>query len=100
MRRTPHLRMLAATLFAACAALVPMAAAPAAAVQTAGVDRHHQDDCPPGGLGPEVTARLDKAIEDVRRQAGIPGVVVGVWMPGKEATSARPVSPTPRPAGR
>ncbi|WP_405537218.1 beta-lactamase family protein [Streptomyces sp. NBC_00075] len=83
MRRTPHLRMLAATLFAACAALVPMAAAPAAAVQTAGVDRHHQDDCPPGGLGPEVTARLDKAIEDVRRQAGIPGVVVGVWMPGK-----------------
>ncbi|UIX33825.1 serine hydrolase domain-containing protein [Streptomyces sp. GQFP] len=83
MRRTPHLRMLAATLFVACAALVPMAAAPAAAVQTPRIDRHHQDDCPPGGLGPEVTAQLDKAIEDVRRQAGIPGVVVGVWMPGK-----------------
>jgi len=83
MRRTPHLRMLAATLFAACAALVPMAAAPAVAVQTARVDPHHQDDYPPGGLGPEVTARLDKTIEDVRRQAGIPGVVVGVWLPGK-----------------
>ncbi|MGW1712709.1 serine hydrolase domain-containing protein [Streptomyces sp. NPDC002156] len=83
MRHTPYRRMLAATLFAACAALVPMAAAPAAAVQTARVDRHHQDDYPPGGLGPEVTARLDKTIEDVRRQAGIPGVVVGLWMPGK-----------------
>jgi D-alanyl-D-alanine carboxypeptidase len=52
MRRTHHLRMLAATLFTACAALVPMAAAPAAAVQTASVDRHYQDDYPPGGLGP------------------------------------------------
>ncbi|WP_055532451.1 serine hydrolase domain-containing protein [Streptomyces graminilatus] len=88
MRRTPHRRMLAAALFAACV-LVPMAATPAAAVRTARVDQHDQDhhdrnaDCPPGGLGPEVTARLDRAIEDVRGQAGIPGVVVGVWMPGK-----------------
>ncbi|MFF3379622.1 serine hydrolase domain-containing protein [Streptomyces sp. NPDC002680] len=77
--------MLAATLFVACA-LGPMATAPAAAVQAARVDLHVRNDrhdCPPGGLGPKVTARLDKAIEDVRRQAGIPGVVVGVWMPGK-----------------
>ena len=82
MRRTPHRRMLATTLLVA-SALFPMAAAPAAAVQAATVDRDHRNDCPPDGLGPEVTARLDKAIEDVRRQAGIPGVVVGLWMPGK-----------------
>ncbi|CAO0837503.1 hypothetical protein SMICM17S_04494 [Streptomyces microflavus] len=36
-----------------------------------------------GSLAPEVSARLDKAIEAVRKQAGIPGVVVGLWMPGK-----------------
>jgi D-alanyl-D-alanine carboxypeptidase len=82
MRRTPHRRMLATTLLVA-SALLPMATAPAAAVQAATVDRDHRNDCPPDGFGPEVTARLDKAIEDVRRQAGIPGVVVGLWMPGK-----------------
>ncbi|WP_327695177.1 serine hydrolase domain-containing protein [Streptomyces sp. NBC_00459] len=113
MRRTSRRRMLAATLFAACA-LVPMAAPPAAAVQTARVDRpdrhnwhdrhdrHDRDNCPPDGLGPEVTARLDKAIEDVRRQADIPGVVVGLWMPGKgsyvratgvaDTTTSRPMT--------
>jgi len=82
MRPTPYRRLLAALLFVACA-LVSMASAPAAAVRTAGVDRHIRHDYPPGGLGPEVTARLDRAIEDVRQQAGIPGVVVGLWMPGK-----------------
>ncbi|WP_063753199.1 serine hydrolase domain-containing protein, partial [Streptomyces resistomycificus] len=45
--------------------------------------RQDQDDCPQHGLGPELTARLDKAVKDVRKQAGIPGVVVGLWMPGK-----------------
>lgn len=84
MRRTttPRRRLLAATLLAACT-LVPTATAPAAAVQAGHVDRHDRNDCPPGGLGPEMTARLDKTIEDVRRRAGIPGVVVGLWMPGK-----------------
>ena len=85
MRRTPHRRLLAATLVAA-AVLVPMTAAPATAVHATSVDRQDRNDRhehPPGGLGPEVTARLDKTIEDVRRQAGIPGVVVGLWMPGK-----------------
>jgi D-alanyl-D-alanine carboxypeptidase len=75
--------MLAAALFVACAALVPTAVAPAATAQTTGVDRPYGDDYPPGGLGPELTARLDRTIEDVRRQAGIPGAVVGVWLPGK-----------------
>lgn len=97
MRRSPTRRLYAA-MSLAVSVLTPMAAAPAPAVHAAGLDRHDQhcgndrlgrsdrhgqDDCPPGGLGPEPTAKLDKAIADVREQAGIPGVVVGLWMPGK-----------------
>ncbi|WP_426367554.1 serine hydrolase domain-containing protein [Streptomyces sp. E-08] len=85
MRRTPSRRLFAATLLVA-SVLAPMTATPAAAVHAVsavGADRHGEDDCPPGGLGPELTARLDKAIEDVRKQAGIPGVAVGLWMPGQ-----------------
>ncbi|ELP67048.1 beta-lactamase [Streptomyces turgidiscabies Car8] len=92
--------MLAAALFAACA-LIGTAAVPTATARTTTADPHHrheqhcrdyghsgqdgrdQKDCPPTTLSPDVTARLDKAIEDVRRQAGVPGVAVGVWMPGK-----------------
>lgn len=82
MRRISARRLFAAASLVATL-LAPMAVGSAPAVHAVGVDRHGQDDCPPGGLGPEVNARLDKAIEDVRRQAGIPGVVVGLWMPGK-----------------
>ncbi|MER7951527.1 serine hydrolase domain-containing protein [Streptomyces sp. NPDC096079] len=89
MRRTPSRRLFAATLLVA-SVLAPIAATPAAAVHAApvaapavGVDGHGEDDCPPGGLGPELTARLDKAIADVRAQAGIPGVAVGLWIPGQ-----------------
>lgn len=87
MRRTPSRRLFAAALLAA-SVLAPMTAAPtaataASAAHLACVDGYDQDDCPPDGLGRELTARLDKAVEDVRREAGIPGVVVGVWMPGK-----------------
>lgn len=82
MRRTPHRRLLAATLLAA-AVLLPVTAVPATPVHAVGADRQGRDDCPPGGLGRALTARLDKAIADVRRQAGIPGAVVGLWMPGK-----------------
>ncbi|MET7568869.1 serine hydrolase domain-containing protein [Streptomyces sp. NPDC005492] len=82
MRRTPHRRLLAATLIAACA-LVPTTAASATAVRPMSADRHAHGDCPQGGLDHRTTARLDKTIEDVRRQAAIPGVVVGLWMPGK-----------------
>ncbi|MGW8884577.1 serine hydrolase domain-containing protein [Streptomyces sp. NPDC055749] len=82
MRRTPARRLFAAALLVA-SVLAPMAVAPAPVVHAAGVDRYDKDNCPPGGLGSEVNARLDKVIEDVRKQAGIPGVVVGVWMPGK-----------------
>ncbi|MFF1682971.1 serine hydrolase domain-containing protein [Streptomyces sp. NPDC058256] len=82
MRRTPSRRLFAATLLVA-SVLAPMTAIPATAVDTAGVDRCDKHKCPQDGLGPELTARLDKAIEDVRQEAGIPGVVVGLWMPGK-----------------
>ncbi|MFJ2648488.1 serine hydrolase domain-containing protein [Streptomyces sp. NPDC087420] len=97
MRRTSRRRLLAATLFVA-SVLIPLTAAPAATVHAVSADRHEGDlyererhekerhegeRHPAGGLGPELTARLDKAIEDTRRQAGIPGVVVGLWMPGR-----------------
>ncbi|MFK0170379.1 serine hydrolase domain-containing protein [Streptomyces sp. NPDC090306] len=83
MRRTHYRRLFAATLFAA-SVLAPTIVVPAPSVHAAAMDRrHHHDHCPPDGLGPELTARLDKTIRDVRRQAGIPGVVAGVWMEGK-----------------
>ncbi|PYC87633.1 serine hydrolase [Streptomyces tateyamensis] len=90
MRRIPHRRLLAATLVAA-SVLVPMTVAPAGQVPAAAADRmHHADrldrsDCPANGdgLDPALAARLDTAIADVRRQADIPGVVVGLWLPGR-----------------
>ncbi|MFD3930296.1 serine hydrolase domain-containing protein [Streptomyces sp. NPDC058614] len=82
MRRTPSRRLFAATLLVA-SVLAPMTAIPTTTVHAAGVDRCDKHECPADGLGPELTARLDKAIEDVRQEAGIPGVVVGLWMPGK-----------------
>ncbi|WP_043667090.1 serine hydrolase domain-containing protein [Streptomyces xylophagus] len=87
MRRTPSKRLLAAVLLAA-SALAPMTAtaataAPAAHLANAGRHDHDHDACPADGLGRGVTARLDKAVADVREEAGIPGVAVGLWMPGK-----------------
>ncbi|WP_454314531.1 hypothetical protein [Streptomyces phaeoluteigriseus] len=82
MRRTPSRGLFAAAMLAA-SVLAPMTAVPATAVPAAGVVRYDGDECPPDGLGPELTARLDRAIEDVRRTAGIPGVIAGLWMPGK-----------------
>ncbi|MFD9036497.1 serine hydrolase domain-containing protein [Streptomyces sp. NPDC059567] len=81
MRRTRARRLFAAALLVA-SVLAPVATTPATAVPAV-VAHHGAEDCPPDGLGPELTARLDKAIEDVRKQAGIPGLVAGLWMPGK-----------------
>ncbi|TXS21388.1 class A beta-lactamase-related serine hydrolase [Streptomyces sp. ms191] len=82
MRHIPTRRLFAAALLAA-SVLAPMAVTPATAVDAVAADRHDRDDCPAHGLGPELTARLDKAVEDVRRQAGIPGIAVGLWLPGR-----------------
>ncbi|MGX1274311.1 serine hydrolase domain-containing protein [Streptomyces phaeoluteigriseus] len=89
MRRVSSRRLFTAVLLVASVLAPTTTAMPAGAVdaarvgRTAAVDRYDKDDCPPDGLGPELTARLDEAIEDVRRQTGIPGLVVGLWMPGK-----------------
>lgn len=32
---------------------------------------------------PALVARLDKAIESTRKEAGVPGATVGLWMPGR-----------------
>ncbi|MGW6705133.1 serine hydrolase domain-containing protein [Streptomyces sp. NPDC054956] len=34
-------------------------------------------------LTPAVTARLDAAVREVLRETGVPGVIVGLWAPGK-----------------
>ncbi|MEU9962327.1 serine hydrolase domain-containing protein [Streptomyces sp. NPDC050982] len=87
MRRTPSRRLFTAALLVA-SVLAPMTAIPATSVHAAAVnpysvERHDKDDCPQDGLGPKLTTRLDKAIADVREEAHIPGVIVGLWMPGK-----------------
>ncbi|MEU9174328.1 serine hydrolase domain-containing protein [Streptomyces sp. NPDC048420] len=81
-RRIPARRVFAAALLAA-SLLAPLATAPATAAQPRTPQRSFDEDCPPHGLDPALTSRLDKAIEKVRRQAGVPGVVAGLWMPGK-----------------
>ncbi|MEU0408996.1 serine hydrolase domain-containing protein [Streptomyces griseorubiginosus] len=63
--------------------LAPMAVGPATAAQAAPPHRSVDDDGPGREVDPALASRLDKAIEKVRRQAGIPGVVAGLWMPGK-----------------
>ncbi|MEU0219375.1 hypothetical protein ABZ281_31680 [Streptomyces sp. NPDC006265] len=61
----------------------PMATMPATAAPATGAVRHDRGDSPRHGLGLELTERLDRAVAEVRGQAGIPGVVVGLWMPGR-----------------
>ncbi|MGW6274762.1 serine hydrolase domain-containing protein [Streptomyces sp. NPDC055060] len=82
MRPSPSRRLLCAALLA-LAVWAPAAAAPAAAVDMTGSAHPRHDECAADGLGRKLTARLDKTIEDVAPKAGIPGVVVGLWMPGK-----------------
>ncbi|MFF1714208.1 serine hydrolase domain-containing protein [Streptomyces sp. NPDC058268] len=82
MRRSPSRRLLCAALLA-MAVWAPTAAAPAAAVDVPDNAHPRNNDCSSDGLGRKLTARLDKTIDDVAPKAGIPGVVVGLWMPGK-----------------
>lgn len=77
MRRSPSRRLFATALLVA-SMLTPFAVTPAAAVPAANAPRYDNDDSPQHGLGPDLTARLDKAIEDVRKKADIPGLVVGL----------------------
>ncbi|WP_329254357.1 beta-lactamase family protein [Streptomyces sp. NBC_01478] len=81
MRRIPSRRLLAGVLLLMASALAAPATAASAAGPVHPVGVH--DACPSDGLGRGVAARLDKAVADVRREAGIPGVAVGLWIQGK-----------------
>ncbi len=82
MRRTPSRRLSAVALLVT-AALTPVTVTPAAAGPSVTAERPDTTDYPRHALGPELSHRLDRAIEEVRREADIPGLVVGLWMPGK-----------------
>ncbi|MER5863686.1 serine hydrolase domain-containing protein [Kitasatospora sp. NPDC002040] len=77
-------RRLAAALLAlatltplALAAPTAQAAPPTAAVAGSGP---HGQDTP---LDPALVARLDEVIERTRQETGVPGVTVGLWLPGR-----------------
>ncbi|GAA1398892.1 serine hydrolase domain-containing protein [Kitasatospora putterlickiae] len=88
MRRRRPARTLAATALAV-AVLLPLTlgAAPAAtpAITTAATAATADDDSADDTreLSPELQARLDEAVQRVMREAGIPGVQVGLWLPGQ-----------------
>jgi D-alanyl-D-alanine carboxypeptidase len=89
MRRVPA-RRIAAVLLTLSALVAPALAGPPVqatprvtgftAVDGSAVDLT-ADDCPPHGLDPELVARIDRAVEDVRQETGTPGVTVGLWFP-------------------
>ncbi|GAA1228952.1 serine hydrolase domain-containing protein [Kitasatospora nipponensis] len=94
MRRAPARRLATALLALSTLAPLALAAPPAQAAPpaaaTSGADPYaasgfdpHAEDCPPHGLDPALVARLDEAIEHTRQDAGIPGVTVGLWFPGR-----------------
>ncbi|MGW2018445.1 serine hydrolase domain-containing protein [Streptomyces sp. NPDC001927] len=83
MRRTPTRRLFAAAAVLVASLLAPLATVPATAATGAALPASVPADRGGDGFSPELTARLDKVIEDVRTQAGIPGLVAGLWMPGK-----------------
>ncbi|WP_405921177.1 serine hydrolase domain-containing protein [Streptomyces sp. NBC_00122] len=83
MRRSPA-RALAAALLLVLASAPAAASAPVdQAPPPAAVSARYGDDCPQEGLGPELTAKLDQAIERTRKEAGVPGVIVGLCLPGR-----------------
>ncbi|WP_236654371.1 serine hydrolase domain-containing protein [Streptacidiphilus anmyonensis] len=83
----PRRTRLRGLLAAACAAaaLVPFATAPAGASASAGAVAVRSAAADPGGadgLSPALETRLDRAIRTAMRTYGIPGAVVGAWLPG------------------
>ncbi|MDH6546484.1 CubicO group peptidase (beta-lactamase class C family) [Streptomyces sp. SAI-133] len=79
--RIPARRAVAAALLAVSLLTPPAATRPPRPEPPA--PHRSADDGPSRELDRALATRLDKAIEKVRRQAGIPGVVAGLWMPGK-----------------
>ncbi|MFF2658554.1 serine hydrolase domain-containing protein [Kitasatospora sp. NPDC058032] len=86
MRRRSPARTLGAAALAVVGLLpLTLGAAPAAgpaaapvAVRTAGEDSAEARE-----LSPELQAQLDETIQQVMREAGIPGVQVDLWIPGQ-----------------
>ncbi|GCD92530.1 serine hydrolase domain-containing protein [Embleya hyalina] len=90
MRRAFGCRL--ATALFALFALVPLTLAgpPAQAapptIVVAGdphVDASDPGGHPSHGLDPAIVARLDEVIAQTRRETGVPGVTVGLWLPGR-----------------
>ncbi|WP_457032531.1 serine hydrolase domain-containing protein [Kitasatospora sp. P5_F3] len=85
MRRVRARRL--ATALLALATLAPLAlTSPAAQAlpRTTAVTRSaHPAGAPHQELDPALVARLDEAIASTRQEAGIPGVTVGLWLPGR-----------------
>ncbi|KQV13800.1 serine hydrolase [Kitasatospora sp. Root107] len=85
MRRVRARRL--ATALLALATLAPLAltspAAQALPPTTAVARSAHPAGAPHQELDPALVARLDEAIASTRQEAGIPGVTVGLWLPGR-----------------
>ncbi|MFE6745343.1 serine hydrolase domain-containing protein [Kitasatospora purpeofusca] len=90
-RRSPVRTLVVAAL--AVAGLLPLTAAGAPTPATAAVPTtvpafvpavySGAEDDEARELSPELQARLDEAVQRVMREAGIPGVQVGLWLPGR-----------------
>ncbi|MFI1104019.1 serine hydrolase domain-containing protein [Streptomyces melanogenes] len=82
-RSKAALGLAAATLTAV--GLLPATVAPAQAAPPGGTFAQGGEDhlYPRNQLSPELRAKLDKAVRDAMKKAGIPGVQVGLWLPGK-----------------
>lgn len=84
-RRSPVRTLVVAAL--AVAGLLPLTAAGAptlaAAAAAAPAVYSGAEDDEARELSPELRAKLDEAVQRVMREAGIPGVQVGLWLPGR-----------------
>ncbi|MGE7389847.1 serine hydrolase domain-containing protein [Streptomyces sp. NPDC004126] len=76
-----RLRRACVALAAAGALLAPAAAGPAYGAPGPSPSPSPSADFPE--LTPAVAAKLDKAVRDTLREAKVPGVIVGLWAPGK-----------------
>ncbi|MEZ0094822.1 serine hydrolase domain-containing protein [Streptacidiphilus sp. EB129] len=77
----------ASTIVAACLAVsLPAMSAPAAASPTRGAAAVSASKAAAAAprLGADTAAELDRVIQSTATQAGVPGVIVGVWMPGRQ----------------
>jgi len=97
MRRSPARRLATALLVLSTVAPLALAAPaaqaappPAAATLTAtaataatATSDPHADDYPSNGLDPALAASLDETIAKVRQETGVPGIIVGLWLPGR-----------------